>query len=456
MTNTLFKTWLSAVLCLVAIGSTAALAEADSFYLGNGHNGALAVTTSGTIINNYAPVTASVSKGTNTLSVGACIATTDCFGVGDLVIVLQTTGLSPPLDISTDQVGRWEFARVQSFTSTSLTFTANLLNDYAANLTQVIRVPEYTTVTLADSTRSLTATPWNGSAGGVLAFLATGAVDNSGTISADATGFQGGQVANDTSGKLGCTGAEAPASGARKGEGIDSASYGSAFGGRNNAANGGGGGVCFKSGGGGGGNFGAGGMGGRSRSANDGARLVGGLGGAQLTYSLSDHMTLGGGGGAGHSVDGTGKPGGRGGGIIFIRAKQLLGTTGIITSSGDAGGFGATDAGSGGGAGGSIYLRFADTASCDSVSANGGGGGNANATRIGPGGGGGGGRILFQAVTGGSCINPDNFNVIGASPGNQIDNKAPGGFPYGATYGDDGDILTLAGGQLGVPPPPKP
>ncbi|HZI06455.1 MAG TPA: hypothetical protein VEZ71_20655, partial [Archangium sp.] len=204
MKNGLFKKWLAAALCVLALGSTAALAEPDSFGLGTGRNGAQTFSTAGNIINSYAQVTGPLAPGDTAIPMGACLGATACFTAGDLVMVLQTTGLVPvpdsggpgPIDITHDPVGRWEFARVASVSGSTLTLTAPLIYSYAANVTQVIRVPEYTSVTLTGAGR-ITALPWNGSAGGVIAFLATDTVSNAGQINANAVGFRGGQFVDD-------------------------------------------------------------------------------------------------------------------------------------------------------------------------------------------------------------------------------------------------------------------
>ncbi len=464
MRNPFNKKWLAATLCTLALGSTAALAEPDSFGLGTGRNGALSVTTTpppgGNIINSYAPVTGPLAPGDTALPVGSCLPTPGCsYAAGDLVMVLQTTGVVPEpasgaagsLDITNDAVGRWEFARLASVSGSTLTLTAPLVYSYAANVTQVIKVPEYTNVSLTITGARINALPWNGSVGGVIAFLATGTVSNTGRIDANAAGFRGGQFVDEPTDALGCSGLDEPAPlGAQKGEGIAVTRYGATQTGRGNVANGAGGGVCLKSGGGGGGNYGAGGMGGRSDGSvtTGAARPVGGMGGAALVYSPLNRLTPGGGGGAGQGTDTTGAPGGRGGGIIFIRANQLTGT-GFIQASGGGGGSSASDGGSGGGAGGSIYLRLVGTAACNSVSANGGVGGAVNTGQVGPGGGGGGGRVLFQAATGGTC----NLSLTGAAPGNQQDPTAPDGNTYGATAGANGVPISLAGGFV-VPPTP--
>ena len=457
MTNRLFKNWLTAALCVLALGSTVAMAEPDSFGLGTGRNGALSIvapTTGAAVVNSYAPVLAPLAPGDTSISVGTCTGSATCFAAGDLVMVFQTTGIVPvpvsggtaTIDLTNDAVGRWEFARLSAVTASTMTLTAGLVNSYAASVTQVIRVPEYTTVTLTSGGgRSLTAAAWNGSTGGILAFLAQGTVSNTGTMTALGLGFRGGSYLDDDATNLGCSDLdEAAQKGAQKGEGISNVSYGATHTGRGNVANGAGGGVCYKSGGGGGGNYGTGGVGGRSDGLTDSARTVGGLGGTALTYAMVNHMTFGGGGGAGHGEDSSGNSGGAGGGIIFIRAGTLTGT-GTINASGAQGGSASADGASGGGAGGSIYLRLSNMAACGAVSAIGGTGGNPGANRKGPGGGGGGGRVLFQA-SGGAC--GGSISVNGASNGNQPDGTATDGTAYGATAGSNGIVTTLTGGLV--------
>ncbi|MBX5484807.1 MAG: adhesin, partial [Myxococcaceae bacterium] len=327
--------------CVAAVFALAAHAEPDTFGLGTGRDGALTVSGGNRVVNSYAQVTAPLAPGDTTITVGNASG----FAAGDLVMVLQTTGIvpTPPsgqqpaggIDISSDPVGRWELARVQSVSGLQVTLTAPLIHSFAASVTQLIRVPEYTDVTVFAS-GTITADPWNGSIGGVVAFLATGVVSVNGSINVNGRGFRGGIFVNGSSNN-GCTGLDQPApDGAQKGEGLSPGLYAAAATGRGNVTNGAGGGVCHNAGGGGGGNGGAGGIGGRSWSG-DGSRNVGGMGGWNLKYSLLDHLTFGGGGGAAHGNNNFGTSGGRGGGAIFIRAGQLSGL-GTISANGASGG----------------------------------------------------------------------------------------------------------------------
>ncbi|WP_224240615.1 adventurous gliding motility protein AgmC [Hyalangium gracile] len=456
--NRIQKTLLQATLLAVTVCALPALAGPDTYGLGMGTT-PLTVNTPGTVINSYAQVTAPAAPGDTAL----VVPSTAGFFVGDLVMVMQMTGIVPeppsggpsPVDISNDAVGRWELARITSVAGTTMNLDGPLVYSYAANVTQVIRVREYTNVTITPP-GTLTASPWNGSTGGVLAFLASGTVTNNnpGGINVSGRGFRGGAAVDDTSGATGCTGLdEAAQQGAQKGEGIAFTRFGPTQTGRGRVANGGAGGVCLLSGGGGGGNGGTGGQGGNSDLDTDSNRAVGGQGGAALNYLLLNRLVMGGGGGAGHVIGSTGSSGGAGGGILFIRGNALSSPSSIVANGATGGSTSAQDGASGGGGGGTIYLRFAGTATCGLIQAIGGTGGNANGgTGVGPGGGGGGGRVLLQRGSG-TCT-PTTASVNGSSAGVQQDASAPGGSQYGAQPGTAGSSSVLTTGFPATMPVP--
>ncbi|WNG16627.1 adventurous gliding motility protein AgmC [Cystobacter fuscus] len=447
MNTPIIKKWLAAVLCLLALGSTATLAAPDTFYLGDGHNGPLTVSSS-TTVNTYAQVTANVAANATSIPVGTPVGAATSIPAGSLIMVHQTTGISPtptsgdttPINLDGTPVGTWELARVASVSGSTLTLSAPLVRGYTALVTQVIVVPEYTTVTVSTGA-SIVSHPWDGNVGGVVAFLVQGTLSHEGEIRANEQGFRGGAFLVDTSGTTACTELERVGpSGARKGEGIANTRYGAGNTGRGNVANGGGGGVCVRSGGGGGGGAGAGGLGGNSA---DGSRPYGGLGGAALSSTSLTRLTFGGGGGAGHGQTTAGQPAGNGGGIVFVRAGQLDGT-GVFDASG-ATPEQAAEAGGGGGGGGTLYLRVARAASCGSLNAFGGAGGRTTQTQPGPGGGGGGGYVLFQSA-GGNCY-PDADSVVGANPGSRRT-----GTTTDAKPGGNGRFEVLPGGYVPVVP----
>ncbi|MCK8497269.1 adventurous gliding motility protein AgmC [Myxococcus fulvus] len=449
---------LLALLC-AALAAPAAHAEPDRFHLGAGTT-SLTVNVPNTVINTYTRVTAQVNAGQNIVPV----ASTTGFVAGNLVMVHQAAGLTAPgsgvqtpIDMSLPAnapVGRWEFARIGTVLAgpPRLSLTAPLTVTFAANTgTQVIRVPEYSTVTV-NAGGSIVATPWNGTTGGVLIFLANGAVTNNGAIHADGLGFRGGVFWNAGNAGDGCTGInQAYPGGAQKGEGVVLSAYdntdpfvaGSS--GYGNIANGAGGGICHNSGGGGGGSAGAGGKGGRTWSGEEfPSRDVGGRGGARMDFYPVSTLLFGGGGGAGHSNDDVGGGGSAAGGIVYVRAASLSGT-GRISANGIAGVSAhdeANDAAGGGGSGGTVSLRVTGNLTCNNnlVAANGGSGGSTTFPEHGTGGGGGGGRILFQGATV-TCL----ATATGGAPGEQPLASAPDGRTYGAIEGDAGVITTLPG-----------
>ncbi|NVJ09986.1 hypothetical protein HUW63_32780, partial [Myxococcus sp. AM001] len=365
-TNALTKA-LTAVMVLWALP---ALPGPDTYLVGNGQDGARTVAAAGGVeINNYAQVKAPLAPGDTTIRTSlststAAPAVPDFSGPagggdtsGDLVLIIQTTGVVPvtvpgspgPIYLEGGAVGRWELARLTAVTEDedeeelTLTLDRPLKHSYAALFTQVVRVPEYTSLTL-NNNALVRAKAWDPTSrtGGILAFLANGAVNlgNGSRLSAEGLGFRGGRYEADTEEDededpyVGCpVPAHPEETRARTGEGID-VTHPDARG-VANVANSGGGGVCVRAGGGGGGNTGAGGLGGNSADGSrSGAR---GEGGAALSFSPLTHLVMGGGGGAGHGRDApSDADGGHGGGIIFVRALSI-GGTGTLNASGAAG-----------------------------------------------------------------------------------------------------------------------
>lgn len=464
------------VLAFGAASGGIARAEADGFGLGDGHSGAKNVV-GNEVVNAYAPLAADAAAGATTLETGGVIGT-GAFAAGDLVLVWRATGVTPSeapsgnqtkrLDLATTLattstatnlpglVGVYELARVQAVAGGTLTLTKPLVRGFTKNVSQVVRVPEYTDVTIPAGA-SVAATAWQqvgagpGWAGGIVVFLATGTVDNKGVIHANGRGFHGGRAIPRLANlALVCKADDGtPAKGyAEKGEGVVQAAFGPNKGGKGNVSMAGGGGNCIEGGGGGGANLGNGGRGG-------GAALgigTGGLGGVGVDYSLLDRMTLGGGGGAGEQKNGKASPGAFGGGVVYIRGNTLTGK-GKIQANGDkAENAGIldlptgveSDGAGGGGAGGSIVLRFVTNADCDGIAGAGGNGGDTAVVGLGiwgPGGGGGGGRVLFQAA----AIDPSC--KIDVSPGGSGNNGAGG-----ATGGGDGATQPAPSGCSCAPP----
>ena len=319
---------------------------------------------------------------------------------------------------------------------------------------QVVRVPQYSNVKLI---ATIYAPPFNGKAGGIIAFDVTGEMNfNDQTIDASARGFRGGFVyKHDTPNSNDCTTYVSSSSNTTyntsgKGEGIvgsprflwdgfvqvgalndiEGLPIGSF--GIGAPGNGGGGGNAHNSGGGGGGNGGYGGVGGNGVFSN--CTLSGGRFGS-ITYPAGTpnvtRLIMGGGGGSGEVNDADlGNSGGVGGGIIILNVGSIIGS-GSITTNGGAGQSGGwcdgkkiggvtytcvpNDGGGGGGAGGTVFLKVSNPSSAAmlTINANGGDGGSCAegvTGQHGPGGGGGGGLILYSN-------NAPNTIIAHVSPG---------------------------------------
>ncbi len=293
---------------------------------------------------------------------------------------------------------------------------------------QVVRIPEPQTLTLSTG-GSIVAQPWNGSTGGVVSVSVAGTLTFAGgSIDASQRGFRGGQGVTSDDNDQG-----QDDFGADKGEGIVG-NPANMFDTANNAlvtatlglpnspegvgapGNGGGGARrTFDAAGGGGAGVGAGGTGGFGQIIDGNTPTVPsnrGLGGGGVfgSQTVSRHRAFGGGGGGGCSGDDSltnpvdirlNCAGKSGGGMVFLWAHNIAGTSGAIRADGAAGGTGQAEGGGGGGGGGSILIASGNTTlpAGITVSAAGGAGTSMTLSGDGAGGGGGGGFIVLHRTT---------------------------------------------------------
>ena len=458
------------------------------------------------IINSYYPgTTGNVLAGTKTIAIGGIDTTSGGsatpIAAGDLLIVMQMQGAQINFtnsdcygdgvgsvgctatgtvtsasyaggNLTTNYLaGNWEYCTATSTAGASVSVLCagaggGTVNAYQASAAtgsvgayryQVIRVPQYTNVSLTGNVLPAT---WNGATGGVLGMQASGTVTMAGfNLDASQRGFRGGGVTfNGTAAvsalfpTTGTTAYLAPAGalpggereGSFKGEGIAGTprlvyngttqtgsvtdDYPGGSRSRGAPGNAGGGGANQNGGGAGGGNGGRGGQGGgcwTDFTTPGSFRDCGGHGGDGASRAgnnlllSANRIIMGGGAGAGH-VDGGGTGdcslggwGGNGGGIIVARVGIITGAGNLLANGGN--GFrpnvaaSCTDAAGGGGAGGTILVATSGSLAGRTLASNGGNGANSFYDQHGPGGGGGGGAVYFTAsaaptisVTGGA------------------------------------------------------
>jgi uncharacterized repeat protein (TIGR01451 family) len=460
------------------------------------------------IINTYFPGTGDVSARATSIPIGTPRGASTPIQDGDLLLVIQMqgadidssnsnsygdeeaggsddnlsnftppspTGASGNLNDGNFTAGNYEYVVARGDATGGLVTIegvngGGLINSYrnapfgtqGQRTYQVIRVPQYSSATLASG---LTASRWNGSTGGVLVYDVAGNLNLGGaTVDVSGIGFRGGggrELDGDTDPTLRptdyTTSSDRAANGS-KGEGTAGTprylfnsttnnlepntaveGYPDGSYGRGAPGNAGGGGTDGRrslneenSGGGGGGNGGAGGSGGRTFRSEF---YTGGFGGAVFP-STSNRLVLGGGGGAGTTNDATGNlsnglssSGAAGGGMAFIRTGSVSGN-GTINANGADGLDVAFDGAGGAGAGGSVVVSALNNNLTGlTVNANGGKGGDAFSDTFahGPGGGGGGGVIFTSprantSVNGGASgitvtTNPTNFGATAGSNG---------------------------------------
>lgn len=314
-----------------AIDFSHGTAPADLF--GDGSDGAITISTN--TINNPIDSACLGVAGTYTLS-----ATNVGFGPGQVILIHQTQGIN---------AGTWMINKITDYFAGSITLSEPLNATYSTGA-QVLVLKQYTDVTV-NSGITWTVKAWNGTTGGILAYIANGTTTVSGFINLTGKGYRG---------------AQAPSGGNRlngyNGEGINGiygSQPGSAY--TNNGIVGGGGaynnGADAGSGGGGGGYATSGSNGVIGHSTNGSGPGAGG-GNAGRADLLT--MTFGGGGGSGSTAYNatTGGFGGSGGGILFVSTAKLV-VAGGINSAGATGGNGGPgySGGGGGGAGGAIHIK---------------------------------------------------------------------------------------------------
>src|SRR5450755_1726298 len=461
-------------------------------------------------VNTYYPGMASVAKAATSIPVGTATGAGGTIAAGSLLLVIQMqdasintgntvvygNGSTGTGFTTINNAGNYEFVTATgpiaagSVPITGAGPSGGLVFAYTAaaaiatkgkSAYQVVLVPQYLSATLG----AVTATPWNGTTGGILALDIAGQLNLGGVVvHVDGQGFRGGAGMQLTGGVAGATnldyrqtspaaytGAVGGATGidGAKGEGVagtpewvesgltflqttttigypNGVADGSMARGAPGNAGGGGtdgdaAGNTENAGGGGGGNGGMGGFGGDSWNVN---LSDGGEGGSPFPATI-DRVAMGGGGGAGSRNNSDGdfqaSAGSAGGGIIFIRADSLTGTATLTANGASAYNGTSFDAGGGGGAGGTIVVLTTNGGEGGlTLQANGGRGGDAwdsqpysLADRHGPGGGGAGGVVLVSGATAG-------ISVSGGANGTRL---TPG-VAYGATPGSVGTSATTA------------
>lgn len=339
---------------------------------GNGSDGALSIAADTT----EAPIDSAASTSGANLA-----ATNPSFAANQMIMVHQSKGSG---------AGGWEVNQINAYSAGTLTPQITLANTYSSGA-QVRVLPQYSSVSIS-SGKTYSAKAYDGTVGGILAFLCTGSLINSGTMSAVGASGVAGQNTGNGGGFRGAAWNQNQHTNGFQGEG--SPGSGSQTTSANGNAGGGGndGGAFRVSAGGGAGN-GTVGSAGQANSTTAGA--AGGLG------SSSDLITLlfGGGGGSGTGGDNSdGGAGGNGGGIIFVMASLIDCSSGIVNvngGNGAGGNVGAGRSGGGAGAGGCVFFKTNTMTIGTQITANGGTGGTGTQA----GGNGGSGVIRIEACT---------------------------------------------------------
>ena len=390
------------------------------------------------VVNSYVAVSAVTVNSATVTAIGP-------FQVGDKVLIIQMKGATITTSntvafgtiTALGNAGNFEFATISSISGNTVTFSSNLCKTYTpSGKVQLVKVPVYTNATIVGT---VTAQPWNGTTGGIVAIEATNSITFNANINVSGQGFLGGAV---FTGWFGCNDPNyANQNAGKKGEGIAIPPV-TLDANRAPLANGGGGSNSGNPGAGGGGNGGIGGRGGNEFYGSCQLNASFGLGGKAPSYTLFKAF-LGGGGGGGYKDNGlNATAGANGGGMVFLTSPTINGNNFTVDARG-ANVIGNTDSegAGGGGAGGYVHYMCSNTTSTMNLDLRGGNGGNIFSTLWssachGPGGGGGGGAVSYQQA----AIPANLTNLLaGGNPG-MVLHTGPGcaGTSHGAVAGAAG------------------
>jgi flagellin-like protein len=328
----------SATKCIYIVKATSTTSQID--WIGDGSDGPLLVSSINQIVNDYALLTGNENAGDTTITVSDATG----FSEGDEILLIQIQNSSG------GEAGTYEFKHISSISGNDITLASSLDNSYIsgsfdsvdATASQIIRVPQYTTVTI-DSGCSITASAWDGYTGGIVVFRAeTVTINSGGSIDVSEKGYRGGAYgpSNNLDGYQGES---------YLGKGIGGGGYGV---GKMNNAGAGGAYIC-----GGGGEYGGG--------ATDSDPWTGSgdtYARKGEVYGIADLTKIffgSGGGGQWNGNDPDPSYGGNGGGIIIIYAASIVAPTDSFLANGETTNgiqYGSYSYGSSGGAGGSIFL----------------------------------------------------------------------------------------------------
>ncbi len=375
--------------------------------------------------------------------------------------------------------GRLELLSVNQVDNSGkvVTFTSDLKRTYsAAERVQLIRIVESEVININSL---VSAEPWDGSKGGVVALVAFKKLIMNADIDVSAQGFRGGQPETYNAGCRPSSSADTfyfkvtdMNRAGYKGEGISKISF-DYLKGPGNALNGGGGAIGLYGGGGGGSLYNSGGPGDYQQIDCPSSFSQRPLGGYRLdtgyfvrNYELDPDekwpaFTFGGGGGSStENINGSTTDGGKGGGIVLILTDTLVTNGHTIRSDGGSVSVVATGGAAGGGAGGMVVIDADYISGTLNISIDGGDGGDANQLALNCGGSGGGGSGGIYWYNGPAKPSSVIYSFSGGERGNSVcgsnssENGQQGmllnyynpllnGFAFNAITGDD----TVCDGQ---------
>jgi len=389
-------------------GGVVKLSDASSFFLGDGRDGSVTITSAKNIntdvigssrSTNADGIVTTVSSDPTGTSIS--VASITGFADGDKLLLMNLQGGSG--DVA--DVGNHEILTVNGTpTGTTINVVETISKSYDGSSfgsQKVIcqRIPQWSTVAV-NSGGSITCSAFDGSKGGVVICYATGSITlaSGTTIHADAKGYRGSLNWQPTSYGQGYSYVGEGRTGQQTLRQQAANDCGGGAGGNTNGTHG------WDGGGAGGGHSSAG-----TNGVTTSYGGTGGNGGSTWGDAALTQIGFGGGGGQGGRYSSAGSTlGGAGGGVVYLICDTLTTTAGgLVQANGQDHTLSAgNQSGSGGGAGGTVWVDANTiTAGANDINSTGGSGGTGFSGTHGNGGNGGTGFVRLQYTT----INSQSF-----------------------------------------------
>ena len=163
----------------------------EGLNVGSGKDGNKTVDAKDEIVNVYSHVLDNIQYGDISLRVNSGVG----FNKDDEVLIIQMQDYKNKLNVGNYEFNYIDYVRdniIYLKNEINGNYTSGIFNSINSQCTQIVRVPNFKTLTVL-STGSITCKKWDGYSGGILIFRSLSGVDNYGKIEVNGKGYRGGR-----------------------------------------------------------------------------------------------------------------------------------------------------------------------------------------------------------------------------------------------------------------------